>query len=99
MAANKHRALVAGALVFAAAAVPAFAALRSAESTGTPVGQCRAAFGSLNGGLCLDGPADSPDGSAGIPSVGIGPTQGGNGPGISTSPLFPGQSINVPLGP
>ncbi len=50
--------------------------------------QCLATFGSLNDGICLDGPsAPAPD----FPSVGV-------GPGISTSPLLPGRTIDIPVG-
>ncbi|MCW2652973.1 MAG: hypothetical protein QOE41_4767 [Mycobacterium sp.] len=74
-----------------AAAIPAFVG-----GTQRVHAQCRAMFGSLNDGVCLDQPSDAATG--GILPVGIGPTDSG-GPGISTSPLFPGQTINVPLGP
>jgi hypothetical protein len=54
---------------------------------------CLATFGSRNDGICLDGPsAPAPD----FPSFGVGPTDGG-GPGISSSPLLPGQTIEMPL--
>jgi hypothetical protein len=50
---------------------------------------CRSAFGSLNDGLCLDGPsAPAPQ----FPAIGVGPTDGG-GPGLTTGPLFPSQTI------
>jgi hypothetical protein len=53
-----------------------------------------AVFGSRNDGICLDGPsAPAPD----SPSFGVGRTDGG-GAGISSSPLFPGQTIQMPLG-
>jgi hypothetical protein len=58
--------------------------------------KCLATFGSRNDGICLDGPsAPPPD----FPWFGVGPTDGG-GPGISSGPLFPGQTIGgpVPLG-
>jgi hypothetical protein len=56
--------------------------------------KCLAVFGSRNDGICLDGPsAPAPD----SPSFGVGPTDGG-GAGISSSPLFPGQTIQTPLG-
>jgi hypothetical protein len=105
-----------GALILGASALGASAAVL-VGGLGHPgavtVAQCRAAFGSLNGGMCLDPPpgnsgagVGSPSGgvpagspSVGVPSVGIGPSADGNGPGISTSPLFPGQTFNVPLAP
>ena len=55
--------------------------------------QCLATFGSLNDGICLDGPsAPAPQ----FPAFGIGPTDNG-GPGFSTSPLLPGQTIDIPV--
>ena len=60
--------------------------------------QCRAAFGSLNDGVCLDQPSGGGTNGSGPAAVGVGPTDNG-GTGISTSPLFPGQTFNVPLGP
>ncbi len=54
--------------------------------------QCLATFGSRNDGICLDGPsAPAPE----VPSLGIGPT--GDGPGLTTGPLLPGQTINIPV--
>ncbi|MBV8965972.1 MAG: hypothetical protein JO191_07335 [Mycobacteriaceae bacterium] len=56
--------------------------------------KCLAVFGSRDNGICLDGPsAPAPD----APSFGLGPTDG-NGLGVSSSPLFPGQTIQMPLG-
>jgi hypothetical protein len=97
---KKHRVLILGALALAAAGAPALAAF--GDSRPTAVAQCLAAFGSLTNGTCLDAPSDNAGAgspSCGIPAVGIGPSANGNGPGISTSPLFPGQTINVPMGP
>jgi hypothetical protein len=90
MAAKK--ALVIGALALAGAMSPVFVALET--SGGTAVAQCRAYFGSRVNGTCIDGPSDSPPGT---PPISIGPTDGG-GAGISTGPLFPGQTITTPLG-
>jgi hypothetical protein len=97
---KKHRALILVALALSAAGAPAPAVF--GHPGPASIAQCRAAFGSLNNGLCLDPPPDdagagSP--SAGTPPVGIGPSANGNGAGISTGPLFPGQTINTPLGP
>ena len=55
--------------------------------------QCLATLGSRNDGICLDGPSAP---APGFPAFGVGPTDGG-GPGISSSPLFPGQTIEMPL--
>jgi hypothetical protein len=79
------RALLLGALV----AAPVFATLAPA---GPASAGCTAAFGSLNDGVCLDQPAPPPPSDT--PSVNV----GGPGQGITTSPLFPGQTINIPLG-
>jgi hypothetical protein len=83
------RALFFGAL----AAVPALAAIAMPGPEPTVSAQCTAAFGSINDGMCLDQPA--PAQQPGVPSFNV----GGPGQGITTSPLFPGQTINIPLGP
>jgi hypothetical protein len=90
---SAKRALVVGALALAAAMAPAFVVLETAG--GSAVAQCRAYFGSTVNGTCIDGPSDSPPGA---PPINIGTVDGG-GAGISTGPLFPGQTINTPLGP
>jgi hypothetical protein len=59
--------------------------------------QCLATFGSRDDGVCLDQPAAPAPGAQSSPSFGIGPTDNG-GQGISSSPLFPGQTIQMPLG-
>ena len=71
--------------------------------TGRAEAKCLAYFGSRNDGTCLDvapGTAQSQGGafSGGVPPVAVGPSQNG-GVGISTGPLFPGQTINQPLTP
>jgi hypothetical protein len=53
---------------------------------------CTAVFGSLNDGVCLDQPAPPPP--PGSPTF----NWGGPGQGITSSPLFPGQSVTIPLG-
>ena len=81
--------MILGGLVVAAAVFPA--------TVGGPDrldAQCLATFGSRNDGACLD-PAAGP--APGAPAFGVGPTDGG-GLGISGSPLFPGQTIQMPLG-
>jgi hypothetical protein len=55
--------------------------------------QCRSAFGSLNDGTCLDGPSAP---ARQFPPVGVGSTDNG-GPGLTTGPLLPGQTIDVPM--
>jgi hypothetical protein len=94
------RAVVVGALALVAAGFSALAMFGTPDSGPVAVAQCLTAFGSLNNGVCLDAPSDaggSP--SAGIPPVGIGPSANGIGPGISTGPLFPGQTFNLPVAP
>jgi hypothetical protein len=71
--------------------------------TGRAEADCRAYFGARNDANCLDvapGTAQSTGGafSRPVPPVVIGPSQNG-GAGISTGPLFPGQTINQPLTP
>jgi hypothetical protein len=67
-----------------------------AGGPGSADAQCRATFGSRNDGICLDGPSNPPPD---FPFFNLGPTNGG-GPGITSGPLFPGQTIggSVPLG-
>lgn len=98
MPAKKLRAVVLGACALAVAALPA---VGMSGPPPTVVAQCTAVSGPMNDGVCLDQPpADSPPAvgpSVGTPWVGIGRTNSG-GPGISTGPLFPGRTINIPLG-
>jgi len=82
------RVVILSALAVAAAVGPALAG--GADRIDA---QCLATFGSRNDGICLDGPsAPAPD----FPSFVVGPTDG-SGPGLSTSPLFPGQTVNIPV--
>jgi hypothetical protein len=71
--------------------------------TGRAEADCRAYFGARNDANCLDvapGTAQSTGGafSRPVPPVVVGPSQNG-GAGISTGPLFPGQTIDQPLAP
>jgi hypothetical protein len=86
-----------GALVVAAAAVPALAELTVSTSTTTATGVCTAWFGSRGDGQCLAYSDNNV--SIGTPQVGIGgPNSGSPGVGISTGPLLPGQTISIPMG-
>ncbi|WP_319437349.1 hypothetical protein [Mycobacterium sp. RTGN5] len=87
-----------GALVVAAAAIPALAELTvSSSSTTTATGTCLAWFGSRGDGQCLS--YSNNNVSVGTPQVGIGgPNSGSPGVGISTGPLLPGQTISIPMG-
>jgi hypothetical protein len=91
MTARVGRWLILGGLVVAAAVFPATVAGPDSLNA-----QCLATFGSRNDGVCLDQPA-GPAPAPGAPAFGVGPTDGG-GLGISSSPLFPGQTIQMPLG-
>ena len=83
------RTLLLGALVVA----PVLAAIGMSGSEPTVSAQCRAVFGSMNDGVCLDEP--SAPAPADAPSF----NWGGPGPdgGISSTPLFPGQTVQIPL--
>jgi hypothetical protein len=83
------RVVIMGGLAFAAVVVPV--SMGGSEDVRA---QCNAYFGSRNDGICLDGP--EPQVSFGIPPVTVGPTDGG-GPGLSTGPLLPGETINIPV--
>jgi hypothetical protein len=71
--------------------------------TGRAEADCRAYFGPRSDVNCLDvapGTAQSTGGafSRPVPPVVVGPSPNG-GAGISTAPLFPGQTINEPPAP
>lgn len=86
-----------GAFAAAAVAAPVYATLSTPEAT-TPQAQCLAWLGSRDDGQCISWSNSSSSGvSGGIPPVAWGSPNSGN-PGISTGPLLPGQTINVPLG-
>ena len=95
-----HRLVAAGALAVAVAA-PLALALTSGEATGVQA-QCRAHFGNIEDNICLDGPDTGNSFTIGSPGVGVyGPSSGNRprgGIGVTTGPLLPGQSWNVPLG-
>jgi hypothetical protein len=91
MTARMARLVILGGLGIAAAVIPA-----TVGGPNRADAQCLATFGSRNDGICLDQPAGPAPGAPSSPSFGVGPTDGG-GPGISSSPLFPGQTIEMPL--
>ncbi|OBF30439.1 hypothetical protein [Mycobacterium sp. ACS4331] len=70
----------------AAVALPVVALLGAPAVSAEPPGNCLSWIGARGTGQCIS------EGTGGIPSVGF------NGSGIETSSLFPGQSINIPLG-
>jgi hypothetical protein len=57
--------------------------------------QCRAVFGSRDNGICLDQPS-GPGVNFSSPSFNISSTDEG-GLGVSSSPLLPGQTIDIPV--
>ena len=95
-----RRVAAAGALAAAALAGPALAALGSTQATDSATGRCLAWYGSRDDGICLGYSNGSPT-YIGTPSIGVwGPGYGTGQPGvgITTGPLLPGQTINVPIG-
>ncbi len=96
-----RRAVVVGAFVVAAAAAPAYAVFSTPDAANDQAGgRCLAWLGSMADGQCIAYSNSNGAGSVngGIPPVAIGGPNSGN-PGLSTGPLFPGQTINVPLAP
>lgn len=97
MTIRAHRLIAAGALTVAAVAAPIAIALTSAASdTGVEtVAQCRAHFGNIEDGVCLDGPDNGQTFNIGTPQF-----NGGTGPnaGWTTGPLLPGQTWTMPIG-
>lgn len=91
MTARVGRLVILAGLAIAAAVFPA--TVGGPDRTNA---QCLATFGSRNDGICLDQPA-GPAPAQNSPAFGVGPTDGG-GLGVSSSPLFPGQTIQMPLG-
>ena len=99
MASKRARRLIAiSAFAVAAVAGPAFAA--TMISTTVPQdyqaapGKCLAWFGNQEDGKCL-GYSNGQPINAGTPSIGSS-GQNGNGIGISTGPLLPGQTFTGP---
>jgi hypothetical protein len=96
MARRIVRGIAAGALAAAAVAAPAYAALSTPE-TATPQAGCTAWLGSRIDGQCIAWSMSGNGGvGGGIPPVAIGAPGSGN-PGLSTGPLLPGTSWNIPL--
>ncbi len=94
--------LIAGAFVAAAVAVPVYAVAASTDSTQvTASPACLAWFGNREDGKCLSYSNGQPV-NVGTPDLGIyGPDAGsmpGGGIGVSTGPLLPSQTWNVPIG-
>ena len=94
-----RRVAVATALAVAALSAPALAALgASGTSTNSAAGDCLAWFGSRGDGICI-GYSNGGGTTIGTPDVGIFGPGYGNGLGISTGPLLPGQTISQGITP
>ena len=95
-----RRAVVVGAFVVAAAAAPAYAVLSTPDAGHEASPRCLAWLGSMIDGKCISYSNGGGLGqvAGGIPPVAVGGPNSGN-PGFSTGPLFPGQTINIPLAP
>ena len=94
---NPIRIAAAGALAGAALVVPALAVSATPAST-TATGQCLAWFGSRDDGQCIGYSSGSPT-YIGTPNLGIWGPGYGNGLGVTSGPLLPGQTINQGLAP
>jgi hypothetical protein len=92
-----RRFVAVGAFVVAAAAAPAFIATMTPQSAGevSAAPACLAWFGNKEDGKCL---SYSNNGNGYAPSFSIGPQGTGQNGGLTTGPLFPGQTINQGIG-
>lgn len=102
MTIRAHRLVAAGSLAVAALAAPIAIALTSVDAAGTVAGpRCLSHVGNIEDGVCA-GYSNGNGINVGTPDIGIyGPNAGslpGGGIGVSTGPLLPGQSWNVPIG-
>jgi len=102
MTIRAHRVVAAGALAVAAVAAPIAISLsigNAAQSVAGP--PCLAWYGNKEDGVCL-GYSNGNGVNLGTPDMGVyGPNSGampGGGIGVSTGPLLPGQTWNVPVG-
>ena len=95
--ANRVRLAAAGALAAAALTAPVLAALGTA-ATANADGQCLAWFGSRGDGICMGYSNGNPT-YIGTPALGVWGPGYGNGLGITTGPLLPGQTITQGLSP
>ena len=99
MTTSNVRWVAAGALAVAALAGSVVTALGTAavpEVTAT--GQCLAWLGSRDDGKCIGYSNGSPT-MIGTPNVGVWGPGYGNGLGVTTGPLLPGQTINQGINP
>lgn len=92
-----RRIIVIGAFAAAAVTAPALATLSTPATTATQA-ECISWIGARGTGTCIDpGNQDTSGPSGGFPQVAVGGPNSGN-PGVSTGPLLPGQTWNIPLG-
>ena len=94
--ANRMRLAAAGALA-AALVAPALAVLGT-TATATAEGPCLAWFGSRDNGVCMGYSSGNPT-YIGTPNLGFYGPGYGNGLGITSGPLLPGQTITQGLSP
>lgn len=102
MTIRAHRVVAAGSLAVAALAAPIAIALSSAASDSDVASPaCLSWYGNKEDGVCLSY-SNGNGVNVGTPDIGIyGPNAGsmpGGGIGVTTGPLLPGQTWNVPLG-
>ena len=94
---DRVRIVAAGLLAGMTLALPALALSATPAST-TATGQCLAWLGSRDDGQCI-GYSSGQGTSIGTPNLGIWGPGYGNGVGVVTGPLLPGQTINQGLSP
>jgi hypothetical protein len=102
MTIRAHRVVAAGALAVAAVAAPIAISLSSGNAAQSVAGPaCLAWYGNREDGVCLSY-SNGNGVNVGTPDLGVyGPNSGslpGGGIGVSTGPLLPGQTWNVPIG-
>ncbi len=94
-----RRVVAASALAVAAFTGGLVAALgNSAPEFSATNGKCLAWFGSRDDGQCI-GYSNGSGTTIGTPQIGVWGPGYGNGLGVSTGPLLPGQTINQGLSP
>jgi len=96
---SARRITVAGGLAIAAVAVPVVIGLAASEpAIPAADGNCLAWFGSRDDGICMGYSNGNPT-FIGTPALGIWGPGYGNGLGLSTGPLLPGQTITQGINP
>ena len=96
---SRVRRLTVAAVLAAALSVPVLASLAaSGESAHSATGECLAWFGSRGDGICM-GYSTGYGVNIGTPDIGIYGPGYGNGLGITSGPLLPGQTISQGITP